>query len=68
MDRDNKPALPIVAERDITAKEFLQKLKQHCAKVYAKQSCRECRFLDFCYCAPTNYTDEFLSDSIAYFS
>lgn len=68
MGNHNKSAPSQSAERDMTAKEFLQKLNQYCAKVRSKHPCRECRFVDFCYCAPEDYTDEFLSDSIAYFS
>lgn len=45
---------------------FFQKLKQHCTE--AGNSCRQCCFLNFCYCRPCDYTEELLSASIARFS
>ena len=68
MNGNNKTAPPIMAGQEMTAKEFLQKLKQYCTGFYDKHSCKECRFLELCYGAPTGYTDELLSASIAYFS
>lgn len=64
----NKTTPSIASRQDMTAKEFLQKLKQHCTGFYDKHSCRECRVFEFCYSTPKSYTDELLSESIAYFS
>jgi hypothetical protein len=43
------------------SKEFFKRLQRHCKKV--KQHCAECCFRDFCYCVPTNYSDELLDAS-----
>jgi len=52
----------------MSAEEFFQNLKRHCAETYDKHSCKECRFLELCYCPPKDYPDELRSASIAYFS
>lgn len=54
--------------RNMSAEEFFQNLKRHCAETYDKHSCKECRFLELCYCPPKDYPDELRSASIAYFS
>ena len=68
MSDSNKVAQPIMAGQEMPVEEFLQKLKQHCTEFYDKHSCRECCVFEFCYSAPKGYTDELLSESIAYFS
>lgn len=44
------------------AVEFLDKLKRRCSDVGA--SCEQCRFREYCYTLPKDYTPEFVSQTL----
>lgn len=48
------------------AREFFEKIKQHCIKSQGK--CEQCCLRIFCHIAPTEYTEKIIKDVEMYLS
>lgn len=50
----------------VQAREFFEKIKQHCIKSQGK--CEQCCLRIFCHIAPTEYTEKIIKDVEMYLS